>query len=100
MNQIRYTSIGDALCALLLVSTMIGQSACSSSAKSRDASQPVTSDSSTDLVRSNYKVNEITHLCEEAIAKAKKSFDKIGKVPPSERNFDNTVISFDTANGV
>jgi thimet oligopeptidase len=50
------------------------------------------------LVRSDFKKGELTKACQESMDKAKARLDAIAAIDPKDRNFDNTVLAFETVN--
>lgn len=49
------------------------------------------------VVRADYAPGELTRLCDESIARAQKSFDEVGKLPPTTRDMDRTLLAFEQA---
>lgn len=52
---------------------------------------------SLELIRSDYQPGEITKLCDAAMEKTAAKLDAIGKLPPAERNAQNTLIAMEDA---
>jgi thimet oligopeptidase len=50
------------------------------------------------LVRSDFKKGELTQACQDAMDKAKARLDAVAAIAPKDRNFDNTVLAFETIN--
>jgi thimet oligopeptidase len=50
------------------------------------------------LVRSDFKKGELAKACQDAMAKAKVRLDAIAAIASKDRNFDNTVLAFETIN--
>jgi thimet oligopeptidase len=50
------------------------------------------------LVRSDFKKGELTKACQDAMDKARTRLDAVAAIAPEKRNFDNTVLAFETVN--
>ena len=49
------------------------------------------------LIRSDYAANEITKLCDAAIAKISQRLDAIAALKPEQRTLDNTLLAYENA---
>jgi thimet oligopeptidase len=96
MKHKKQSYLASGLGTFLLVSLTVGQTACSSSQKEMNSGTKT--DPNTSLIRSDYKPGEVTTLCNQSIEKARDRFNKLAKLSASERNFDNTTLTFENIN--
>ncbi len=80
--------------ATLLVLVGVEFFGCSKKAEEKVAPVPVVKPN---LIRSDYKPNEIRKLCREAILKNKTSLDEIVDLDEDEQSTDSTLLAFETA---
>ncbi len=50
------------------------------------------------LIRSDYKIGEVTQLCAQAMQYANGQFDLIAKLSPEQRTIQNTLLAFEKTN--
>ena len=85
-------------CAVLISVSLITASCTKSSDTAQAPPKPVTPQSNpTQLIRSDYKAEEVTTLCRAGIEHARQSLDAIAAVPEAQRTIENTLLALENA---
>lgn len=80
-----------------VISMLFVLTSCTNSTTDKKYDAPIVTGQSEVLIRSDYKIGEITALCDGALAKVKSDLDQVAQISQENRNFDNTLLALEAS---